>query len=526
MPSQPTAKPTAKPTAESNDRPAAESAQSPGPSKPSKSSESSESAGPSKPSKPSKSSKSSESAEPSEPSEPSESAKSRHSALPSSFRDLPSVVWTIFAGTVINRLGFLVTPFLVFFLASRGVTGTDTTYVLGALGAGNLLGPAVGGVLADRLGRRPTMLVGLIGSAAAQGALFLAPGVWTMAAAALLISATGMTVSPAAYALMADAVDAERRQRAYALFGWGVNIGTAVAGVLGGFLAAHGYWLLFAVDAGSMLLYAVVVATRLQEPPRGARPSDDGIGYGVVLRDRLAVLLLPILGVQLFVYSLTEVALPLAIRDSGLSPAAYGTMAALNAVLVVALQPFTAAWLARLPQLTVQVVGSALIALGVALTGLADGIVGFAVSVAVWSLGEVVVAGIGAALIANLAPSHARGRYQGAFSWTWGVARFASLTLGVTVYTGLGAATLWWSALAAGLAASAALLALRTRVTERTAPATTPDDRDSDDCVSDDSLFNDRVSDDSRSNDRVSDGPLFNDRADGDRSPAARSTAA
>ncbi|KQX09729.1 MFS transporter [Streptomyces sp. Root431] len=400
--------------------------------------------------------------------------------MPSSFRGLPPVVWTIFAGTIVNRLGYLVTPFLVFFLASRGVTGTDTSYVLGALGAGNLIGPAVGGILADRIGRRPTMLIGLIGAAAAQGALFLAPGVWTMAAASLLISTAGSTVSPAAYALLADAVDSERRQRAYALFGWGVNIGTAVAGVLGGYLAAHGYWLLFAVDAGSMLLYAGVVATRLKEPTRAKTPktadrqtkdrqTKDGIGYGVVLRDRLALLLLPLFGIQLFVYSLTEVALPLAVRDSGLSPAVYGAMAAVNAVLVVGLQPFATARLAKLPQLAVQSAGSVLIAAGVALTGLADGIAGYTVSVVVWSLGEVVVAGIAAGVVANLAPSHARGRYQGAFSWTWGVARFAALTVGVAAYTTLGPAALWWTALAAGTAAAAGTLALAPRVNRRTA---------------------------------------------------------
>ncbi|WP_309051951.1 MFS transporter [Streptomyces sp.] len=391
------------------------------------------------------------------------------------FRGLPPLVWTVFAGTIVNRLGYLVTPFLVFFLASRGVTGAETTYVLGALGAGNLLGPAVGGVLADRLGRRPTMLIGLIGAAAAQGALFAAPGVVTMAVAALLISAAGSTVSPAAYALMADAVEGEHRQRAYALLGWGVNIGTAVAGVLGGYLAAQGYWLLFAVDAGSMLLYALVVAVRLPEPPRAetAPRQKDGIGYGVVLRDRLTLLLLPLLGVQLFVYSLTEVALPLAVRDSGLSPAVYGAMAAVNAVLVVVLQPFVTTRLARFPQMRVQSAGSALIAVGVALTGLADGIVGYTVSVVVWSLGEVVVAGIAAGIVANLAPPHARGRYQGAFSWTWGVARFAALSLGVTVYTQLGPAALWWTALVAGTATAAALLSLSARITRRTAEAHT-----------------------------------------------------
>ncbi|MGW6568484.1 MFS transporter [Streptomyces sp. NPDC054975] len=393
----------------------------------------------------------------------------------SSFRGLPPTVWTLFAGTIVNRLGYLVTPFLVFFLAARGVTGTDTSYVLGALGAGNLLGPALGGVLADRIGRRPTMLIGLLGAAAAHGALFVAPGVWTMAAAALLISATGAMVGPAAYALMADAVDAERTQRAYALFGWGVNIGTAVAGVLGGFLAAQGYWLLFAVDAGTMLIYATIVATRLTEPRSPKEPSslsaagrsDDGIGYGVVFRDRLALVLLPLLGIQLFVYSLTEVALPLAIHDSGLSPAVYGAMAAVNAIMVVALQPFVTSRLAKLPQLGVQCAGSVLIAVGVALTGLADGVVGFTVSVVVWSLGEVCVAGIAAAIVANLAPPHARGRYQGAFGWTWGLARFGALTLGVTLYTGFGPTLLWATALTGGVLAAAGTWALRARVERR-----------------------------------------------------------
>ncbi|OKI24564.1 MFS transporter [Streptomyces sp. CB03911] len=389
----------------------------------------------------------------------------------STFRGLPPTVWTLFAGTIVNRLGYLVTPFLVFFLAARGVTGSETSYVLGALGAGNLLGPAVGGLLADRIGRRPTMLIGLLGAAVAQGALYVAPGVATMAAAALLLSAAGATVGPAAYALMADAVDAERRQRAYALFGWGVNIGTAAAGVLGGYLAEHGYRLLFAVDAGTMLVYALVVVTRLRETgPVAKAPAGegDGVGYGVVLRDGLLMGLLPLFGVQLFVYSLTEVALPLAVHDSGLSPAVYGAMAAVNALLVVGVQPFATAWLSRLPQLPVQAAGSVLIAVGVALTGLADSIAGFALSVVVWSLGEAVVAGIAAAVVANLAPAHARGRYQGAFSWTWGLARFAALTLGVTLYTGLGANALWWIALLGGLLSSAATFALRGRVAHRT----------------------------------------------------------
>lgn len=290
-----------------------------------------------------------------------------------------------------------------------------------------------------------------------------------MAGAALLLSATGAMISPAVYALMADSVDAERRRRAYALFGWGINIGTAAAGVLGGFLAAHGYWLLFAVDAGTMLVYAAVVATRVSEtlPAEGEAGERDGVGYGVVLHDRLMLALLPLFGVQLFVYSLTEVALPLAIHDSALSPAVYGAMAAVNAVLVVVVQPFATARLARLPQIPVLAAGSVLIAAGVALTGVADSVMGYTLSVVVWSVGEACVSGIASAIVANLAPAHARGRYQGAFQWTWGVSRFAALTLGVTLYTALGPAVLWWTALLAGVLCSVMPLALAGRVTRR-----------------------------------------------------------
>ncbi|MEV8210695.1 MFS transporter, partial [Streptomyces sp. NPDC079189] len=93
--------------------------------------------------------------------------------------------------------------------------------------------------------------------------------------------------------------------------------------------------------------------------------------------------------------------------------------------------------------------------------------VGYTLSVVVWSVGEACVSGIASAIVANLAPAHARGRYQGAFQWTWGVSRFAALTLGVALYTGIGPAVLWWTALLGGVLCSLAPLALAERITRR-----------------------------------------------------------
>jgi MFS family permease len=159
----------------------------------------------------------------------------------SAFAGFPRAIWVVFAGTVVNRVGFLVGPFLVFFLGSRGIPSSQTPYVLGALGTGNLVGPAVGGWLADRHSRQATMLAGLLGTAAAQGALFAAPNVATMALAAIALSATATMVAPAASATLADNVGPGRRREAFALIGWAVNIGTAVAGILGRYQGAFSW---------------------------------------------------------------------------------------------------------------------------------------------------------------------------------------------------------------------------------------------------------------------------------------------
>jgi MFS family permease len=202
------------------------------------------------------------------------------------------------------------------------------------------------------------------------------------------------------------------------------------------------------------------------------------MGYGVVLRDPLMRVLLPLCGVGMVIYSLTEVCLPLAIRDRGLSATTFGFMAALNAILVVVLQPVATHILARLPQVSVYVSGSLLVAVGVALTGVAHDAWSYGATVAVWSVGEAIVGGIPYAIVASLAPADASGRYQGSFQWTFGVARFAALAVGAAVYANAGPSVVWWFSAIAGVAAAFGIGALAPLIARRTAtpgPVITPE---------------------------------------------------
>src|SRR4051794_31100441 len=85
---------------------------------------------------------------------------------------LPGAFWALWSGSLVNRLGQFVLPFLSLFLThSRGYSVAQAGAVLTAMGFGSALSQPLGGMLADRIGRRRTMAVGCGTAAAALVAL-------------------------------------------------------------------------------------------------------------------------------------------------------------------------------------------------------------------------------------------------------------------------------------------------------------------------------------------------------------------
>ncbi|MTK00660.1 MFS transporter [Micromonospora sp. CP22] len=376
------------------------------------------------------------------------------------FRDttggLPTTFWYLWTGTLINRLGSFVLVFLAIYLTQeRGFSAAQAGLVLGAWGVGGAVGTTAGGTLSDRWGRRPTLFTAHLGAATMMLALGFARDLWTVAAGALLLGLFAEAARPAYGAMMIDVVPERDRLRAFSLNYWAVNLGFACAAVLAGFAAQAGYLLLFVVNAATTLITALIIFVKVRETrtvvvgmPRGGAPSG---ALRTILNDRvyLGFVALNLLGALVFLQHISM--LPIAMADSGLSPATYGSVIALNGVMIVAGQLFVPRLIKGRSRSHVLALAAVVTGVGFGLTAFADVAWFYGLTVLIWTLGEMLHSPSNATLIAELSPAELRGRYQGVFSLSWQLAGAAAPILGGLVREQAGNATLWFGCAAIGL---------------------------------------------------------------------------
>jgi MFS family permease len=367
-------------------------------------------------------------------------------ALAPTMSGLPAAFWWLWVGTLVNRVGAFVLPFLAFYLTDElDLTPAFVGLVLGTFGFGSIIATLLGGVLADRLGRRPVLL----GSQLSTAATLVALGLTTTPAAVLvlcgLLGLTSNTSRPAFSAMTTDIVAADDRVRAFSLNYWAINLGFAIAPVLGGLLAKSGYLSLFLVDAATTLVFAVLVFLRVPEshPTLGAPRSTAAGSMVDVLRDRvfLSFVLLTFGFAVVFMQHLSS--LPVQMDDDGLSPAQYGTVIALNGALIVLVTVPLSRWLLRYPRSRILATSCVFVGLGFGATMWASTPAEYAATVVVWTIGEVIGAAVAPAIVADLAPAALRGRYQGVFGFSFAAASLVAPLVGGSVYDRLGGHVLW-----------------------------------------------------------------------------------
>ncbi|HSS01047.1 MAG TPA: MFS transporter, partial [Kofleriaceae bacterium] len=361
--------------------------------------------------------------------------------------------WVLFWGTLVNRAASFVVVFLALHLTQDlGLSKATAGWIVGSWGVGSWIASPIAGVLADRIGRRITMLVGLGFGGLSVLAIAFTADVRMLFILCFVGGATQQLYFPAANAVVADVVPSEQRQRAYGLIYWALSLGLAIGFGIGGVVPDRYLWLLFVADACTTFVCAGLIAWRVPETrPADARHEPALAGLAKVATDTPFVVFAALHLVALIVFTQFCLALPLDMKAHGQSSRAFAWLMAFNCVVVVVLQPWLTPRLRRFDVSRQLAVATLLFGIGYGLNAfvpaLADGLSGlglglgldnigtcrlviYLTGVAFWTVGEIVGFPVVSAMVADFAPPALRGRYQGAFSMVWGATNCLSPIIG------------------------------------------------------------------------------------------------
>lgn len=395
---------------------------------------------------------------------------SRRAGLLTHVRALTPSAWALLIGTFVNRFGSFVIAFLVLYVAQRGYSATQAGAALSLYGVGSILAAIAGGHVADHFGRRNAIATSMFSSAAVMLLLARAESLPAILALSGLAGFTSELYRPASSALVADLTPAGERVTAFALYRLAVNAGTSVGPAVAGLIAQRSFTWLFVGDAITSTIYGIVALTAFPcGRPAPHEVSDTARAVRAMLADRAFRRVIAASLAVALIFQQAYSTLPLQLRAAGHPTSVYGLLMGLNGAMIIALELAFTSYTRRFATRPVLAVGLLLAGGGFGLTALAHALPMLALSVVVWTVGEMTFAPVAAAHVADLAPADMRGRYQGVYSFTFAFGLAAAPLLGTALFSVHPNAV--WIACAA-LGAVAALMMLRpVRLVESTTEA-------------------------------------------------------
>jgi MFS family permease len=335
----------------------------------------------------------------------------------------PRPYWFLLAGEAVQSLGFgIAVPYFTLYLTGPvGITPTQTGVMMLVWAVVSLVGQPLGGVLADRIGRRPVMIAGLAGAGVSAAGFAFVSSFWDVIVVTIAWSIFNGVFEPAAGAYVADVVEPGLRTEAFGLWRVMGNAGFAVGPPVGAlviWLSSMRATFLFAGLA--ILLFLVIIFHGLPESRPEPGEGEPPARFRDALRDRLLLILALGTAIATFTYAFFEEALPVFLHEErGLAVVTWGLVLGINPVLVTIFQYPIARWAARRSSRNVLAFGAVLQGASLALLLPFSSLGALVVAVVILAAGEMLIAPVGAAVAAEIAPERLRGSYQGVINIAW-----------------------------------------------------------------------------------------------------------
>lgn len=374
----------------------------------------------------------------------------------------------LFLTVFVDLLGFgIVIPFLPMFAKRLGVSGFGIGWILAIYSLMQLLFAPVLGRISDRVGRRPIIMIGLLGSSISYLIYGFADSFALLLISRALHGACAATV-PTAQAYIADTTTEEGRARGMGLIGAAFGLGFVLGPTIGGLL---GYASLkVPVFFASALTFANLIFAAKRLPESHAPQNGAPIGPAALMEPLLS------LPRQLFGHDLARlfgIAFLLTFALAGLEttfslmvPALY-SYGALGVGLLLGYAGITQAiaqgWLLgkivpRMGEAMLVTIGLIMLAIGMFPMGMVTNLDALLVLLALVSVGYGLASPSVASLISRRTGQHKQGEVLGVNQSAMSLARIFGPIAGGTIYGMMGPAAPY---VAGAIVAVAALVLAR-----------------------------------------------------------------
>ena len=172
----------------------------------------------------------------------------------------------LFFTLVVVMMGFgIIIPIMPFYVESFGASGKGLGLLMAIFSIMQFIFAPIWGSLSDRFGRKPILLIGVLGNAISLLFFGLSSQMWMMYASRALAGILSSATMPTAMAYIGDTTDEKDRGGGMGVIGAAMGVGMVIGPGIGGTLAKTSLSLPFFVAAGLSVVALILILILLPE---------------------------------------------------------------------------------------------------------------------------------------------------------------------------------------------------------------------------------------------------------------------
>ncbi len=178
---------------------------------------------------------------------------------------MPQGFWIIWTTVALDLVGFgIVAPILGRYAERFGASGLDVGLMFASFSIAQMVFAPILGRLSDRIGRKPVIIISLLGTALGSFITGAAGALWVLFLGRIIDGASGASVAVAQSAIT-DIAPPERRAQLLGMLGAAFGVGFVLGPAVGGLAAFGGPHVPFYVAGAVAAINAIAAMIRLPE---------------------------------------------------------------------------------------------------------------------------------------------------------------------------------------------------------------------------------------------------------------------